>query len=62
MDEVQEVTNVNGQEGKNNNDGYFRWSIEMDRLMVEVLKEQKLKGQKDDKASLLKLIELWLQK
>ena len=50
MDEVQEVTNVYGQEGKNNNDGYFRWSIEMDRLILEVLKEQKLKGQNDDKS------------
>ena len=50
MDEVQEVSNVNSQEGKNNNDGYFRWSIEMDKLMLEVLKEQKLKGQKDDKS------------
>ena len=31
-------------EGGNDCDAYFRWTIEMDGLMLEVLREQKNKG------------------
>ncbi|XLS90917.1 hypothetical protein HN51_066925 [Arachis hypogaea] len=39
---------VSDVEGKNECDTYFKWTIEMDGLMLEVLKEQKNKGQKED--------------
>ncbi|XLT40138.1 hypothetical protein HN873_071430, partial [Arachis hypogaea] len=41
---------VSDVEGKNECDTYFKWTMEMDGLMLEVLKEQKNKGQKEDRA------------
>ncbi|XLS85905.1 hypothetical protein HN51_036071 [Arachis hypogaea] len=41
---------VSDIEGKNECDTYFKWTMEMDGLMLEVLKEQKNKGQKEDRA------------
>ncbi|XLT56136.1 hypothetical protein HN873_048740 [Arachis hypogaea] len=41
---------VSDVEGKNECDTYFKWTMEMNGLMLEVLKEQKNKGQKEDRA------------
>ncbi|XLT32816.1 hypothetical protein HN873_064108 [Arachis hypogaea] len=40
---------VSDVEGKNECDTYFKWTMKMDGLMLEVLKEQKNKGQKEDR-------------
>ncbi|MED6206629.1 hypothetical protein PIB30_028619 [Stylosanthes scabra] len=45
--ETQKTDNV---EGGNEPDAYFRWTIDMDGLLLEVLREQKNKGKKEDRA------------
>ncbi|XP_042396818.1 uncharacterized protein At2g29880-like [Zingiber officinale] len=37
-------------EGGNDCHAYFKWTTEMDGVMLEVLREQKSKGQKEDRA------------
>ncbi|KAG6508181.1 hypothetical protein ZIOFF_033552 [Zingiber officinale] len=37
-------------EGGNDCNAYFKWTTEMDGVMLEVLREQKSKGQKEDRA------------
>ncbi|MED6128643.1 hypothetical protein PIB30_099868, partial [Stylosanthes scabra] len=45
--DVEKIVDV---EEKHDRDNYFKWTMEMDGLMLEVLKEQKNKGQKEDRA------------